>query len=102
MYKIAIYYEGATLGRNDGNPLYVTSFLKRAQFYINQIAGKNLNEDLLRYFPTKGNDDLSAKEFAQWFFETFNDSFQVDRLRPAGDLHTYGDYDLNIWIHWGS
>jgi len=100
MIKIAIWYESC-LGRNDGNPLYVNTFLRRSQFYMDQLVGNKLNERLLSAFPA-GKDDLLAKEFANWFLGEFDDSFKVDHLRPSGnDLKTFGEYDLNIWVDWG-
>lgn len=100
MLRIAVWYE-SMLGRNDGNPLYVTAYLKRVQYFCDVLRKKNLNERLLNYFPTQPPQDPEAEKMASWVMDEFG-GLEVEHLRPYGDdLGTYGEFDINIWVDWG-
>lgn len=58
MLRIANYYEGAALGRNDGNPLYLQNDLKKRQ------ANKELHVDHVR--PTTGVEILGTYGAHVW------------------------------------
>lgn len=99
--RIAVWFE-SSLGRNDGNPLYVVSFLKRVQHFCDVLEHKNLNDRLLNYFPDLKPIDPQAESFARWFTDTYHTRIDVEHLRPYGtDLHTFGKFDLHLWIDWG-
>lgn len=103
MLKIASYFE-SSLGRNDGNPLYVTSFLKRMQHYCDVQNGRNLNERLMGYFPFVNGErraDPLAEAAAKKFIKSDPDGLTIDHVRPYGDLKQFGQYDLNLWVDWG-
>lgn len=101
MLKIANWYE-SSLGRNDGNPLFVTAFLKRAQRYCNELLKKAVDPKFFYSFTKDSPEDFRAREFAQWFLENIDpDGFDIQHLRPWGDLETFGEFDLNIWVDWG-
>jgi len=99
--RLAIWYESG-LGRNDGNPLYTTAFLKRVQYFCDVIQKNHLNEKLLLYFPTQPPKDERAEAFAKWFMDTYNQPLQIEHIRPYNkDLHIFGDFDLHLWVDWG-
>lgn len=101
--KIAVYYESC-LGRNDGNPVYVTSFLTRTQHYCDVLLGLNKNDRLTGYFPLKDEkrqDDPLARETAKRIVDTTKSGIRVSHLRPCGDYKQFGDFDVNLWIDWG-
>ena len=104
--RIATYYENR-LGRNDGNPLYVTAALRRLQFYGDMIAGRVrkdktfTGQELHSYgFSTDELDPL-ALEIANRLYDKYKETVEVDHLLPTGDLTPYGTYDLNIDVDWG-
>jgi hypothetical protein len=100
MLRIANFHE-SRLGRNDGNPLYVTACLKRMQFYGDIFAGRGPNMDLYnRWWPFDAQDDF-AKKAAQELWEKYHDTIEVDHFYPTGDLTPFGTYDLNLHIDWG-
>jgi len=99
MLRIATVYEHR-LGRNDGNPLYVTACLKRMQYYMGVLSGLGPNQELLGFF-ADGKDDPMALASAKKLFEATKDHFEVDHLIPNGDLKPYGTYDLAIDTDWG-
>lgn len=101
MLRLSIYYEGASLGRNDGNPLYVNSFLKRTQWYCDKIQGNGENGKILRYFPDPKNPyDPLAEEVAHYCIDKFG-GVEIEHLRPDGDLKPWGTFDYHLWIDWG-
>ncbi len=100
MFKIANWYESG-LGRNDGNPLYVTAFLKRVQYYCDVANKRNLNETLLRAFPKLPPNDPLAASCAEDFMKRDSEGLRIDHLRPNGDVKPFGSHDLNLWIDWG-
>lgn len=104
MLRISTTYE-SRLGRNDGNPIYVTACLKRMQYYLDIAAGKPPNNDLLPWFGTqdgkKYQDDPRAKASAEAFFKAYGDQFEIDHIYPTGDLSMFGSYDLTIDTDWG-
>jgi len=99
MLRIANYYE-SRLGRNDGNPLYVQSCLKRMQFYGDIVLGKPANQDMAGWFPTKDLDPRAEKA-ARDLFEKHGETIEVDHMYPTGDVKVFGKYDLNIHVDWG-
>jgi len=104
MLRIANYFE-SRLGRNDGNPLYVQSCLKRMQYHLDIAAGKPANQDLLPWFGTqdgkKYQEDPRAEASAKEFFKNHGSQFEIDHIYPTGDLSMFGTYDLNIHVDWG-
>lgn len=101
MFRIASWYE-SSLGRNDGNPLYVTTFLKRAQHYCDIARKRNQNDSLLNFFPGRVVNDPRAEAFAGWFMENIDpEGFEIHHLRPYGDCSEFGTFDLNLWVDWG-
>lgn len=104
MLRIATVYE-SRLGRNDGNPLYVTACLKRMQFYGDIAAGRAENKDLLPWLGTddgkKWNEDPRAEASAMKLFEMYGESLEADHIYPTGDISMFGSYDLNIDTDWG-
>lgn len=101
MFRIATYYE-SQLGRNDGNPLYVTAFLKRTQYFCDVKLKRNENTKLRPSFPGGVVYDPIAEKFADWCLENLDpEGIEVIHLRPYGDLKPYGEFDLHIWVDWG-
>lgn len=101
MLNCAVYYEGATLGRNDGNPLYLTAYMKRMQYFCDVANNRNLNDSLLKYFPTISPLDPRAEESARIFMANHDpEGLRIDHLRPHGDLKPWGTYDVNFWVDW--
>lgn len=101
MYRIAVHYE-SQLGRNDGNPLYVNSCLKRVQYFCDVKLERNRNEKLVNSFPNGKIFDPKAEELADWVLDNVSpDGIEVMHLRPYGDMKPYGEFDLNIWVDWG-
>lgn len=101
MFRIATHYE-SQLGRNDGNPLYVTAFLKRVQMFCDKKLGNCQNDKLLSAFPQGRIVDPRAEEVANWILANLDpEGIEVMHLRPYGDLKAYGKFDLNIWVDWG-
>ncbi len=104
MIRIANYFE-SRLGRNDGNPLYVQSCLKRMQYHLGILAGLPPNEELLPWFGTQDGKtwqaDPRSEASAKKFFETYKDMIEFDHIYPTGDISMFGTYDLNIWVDWG-
>lgn len=103
MFKIATWFESSA-GRNDGNPLYITAYLKRMQHYCDVANGRTLNDRLLGYFPLVNGKrvmDPRAEESAKEFMKFDPEGLRVDHLRPTGDNKEWGTHDLNIWIDWG-
>lgn len=104
MFRFATWYE-SRLGRNDGNPLYVQSCLKRMQFYGEIVQGRPGNKDLLPWLGTKDlkkwNDDPRAEASMRKFFEEHKEAFEIDHIYPTGDISMFGSYDLTIDTDWG-
>jgi hypothetical protein len=98
LIKIANWY--SVLHRNDGHPLYLTAFLKRAQYYLDVARGFEPSGELKAFFPD-GKDDPRAKEFAEWFMFTFQERFKIYHMRPHNYRGEYGEFDLNFWVDWG-
>jgi len=100
MLRLAIWYE-SSLGRNDGNPLYVCAFFKRVQFFCELIKNGRASDKLRAYFCGQSCDDKYANEFAQWVMDECG-GLEIEHLRPDGkDIHTFGEFDYNIWVDWG-
>lgn len=100
MLRLAIWYE-SSLGRNDGNPLYVTAYIKRVQYFCEQLSGANPNPRLIYSFPNGKLEDKYAEETAKMMMDLCG-GVVIEHLRPYGDdLHTYGYFDYNIWVDWG-
>ena len=98
--RIAVWYESG-LGRNDGNPLYVLSFLKRVQHFCDVFEKRNQNEKLVHYFPNGVLQDPLAESVAKTFFEK-GERLEAEHLRPNGKhIESYGKFDYHIWIDWG-
>ena len=104
MLRLSTVYE-SRLGRNDGNPLYVTACLKRMQYYLDIASGKQPNNDLLPWFGTADGKsyqkDPRAEASAKAFFEKYKEQFEIDHIYPTGDLSMFGTYDLTIDTDWG-
>lgn len=104
MLRIATVYE-SRLGRNDGNPIYVTACLKRMQFYSEIVQGRPGNKDLLPWFGTqdlkKWQEDPRAEVSMRKFFEEHKEAFEIDHIYPTGDISMFGSYDLTIDTDWG-
>ena len=99
--RIAVWYEGPSLGRNDGNPLYVTSFLKRIQFFHDRFEKRVLNHRLLNHFPYGVEKDTTTEAIARHFYDKFG-YIEVEHIRPYGENnHIFGRFDLHIWVDWG-
>ena len=101
MIRIATLYESG-LGRNDGNPLYVTSFLKRVQYYHNLMTGRGINQELLKFFPTKELDP-SAESYAKEWLEKYKEPIEIEHIapNPDADYKKFGTFDLWIDTDWG-
>ncbi len=99
MLRIASYYE-SRLGRNDGNPLYVTACLKRMQYYGNLLRGLPEDKSLLSWFVDK-NLDPRAEKASKAFFDKYKEAIEMDHIYPTGDISPFGTYDLNMHIDWG-
>lgn len=100
MLRVANYHE-SRLGRNDGNPLYVTACLKRMQYYGGILAGIGANQDIYnRWWPFDAKDEYAEKA-AKELLEKHNDVIEVDHLYPTGDMTPFGTYDLNLHVDWG-
>lgn len=99
MLRIANWYE-SRLGRNDGNPLYVTACLKRMQYYGEIFSGKQPNPDLLPWF-ADGKPDPRAEAAAKELWEKHGEYVEVDHFYPTGEKDVFGTYDLNIHVDWG-
>lgn len=100
MLRIANYHE-SRLGRNDGNPLYVTACLKRMQYYGGILAGLGANQDIYnRWWPYDAKDD-HAEKAAKDLFEKHHEVIEVDHLYPTGEIKAFGTYDLNMHVDWG-
>lgn len=99
MLRIANYYE-SRLGRNDGNPLYVTACLKRMQYYGGLLRGLPEDKPLLNWFVDK-NLDPNAEKSAKTLFESHKEAVEIDHVYPTGDISPFGTYDLNIHVDWG-
>jgi hypothetical protein len=97
MLRIANYYE-SRLGRNDGNPLYVTAALKRIQYYSDIAAGRPANDKLLSWFT---EPDPHAEAIAKEIWEKHGESIDADHLYPTGDTNVFGLWDLNLHVDWG-
>lgn len=103
MLRIAVWYE-SQLGRNDGNPLYVDSFLQRTQHFCDVMLRRNQNKSLIRAFPNSKNLlDPRAEEMAKWILENLDsDGIEVVHLRPQGnEFKQYGQFDMHVWVDWG-
>lgn len=99
MLRIATVYE-SRLGRNDGNPLYVTACLKRMQYYGGVARGLPADNSLLSWFTNKNLDPYSEKSTKE-LFEKYGEAIDIDHLYPTGDISPYGTYDLFIHTDWG-
>lgn len=99
MLRIANYFE-SRLGRNDGNPLYVQSCLKRMQYYGNIVRGLPGDPGLLSWFTGKDLDPR-AEQAAKELFEKYKETIEIDHMYPTGDIAPFGKYDLNIHVDWG-
>lgn len=104
MLRIANYVE-TRLGRNDGNPLYVTACLKRMQFYGTVFSRGAGNQDLLPWFGTqdgkKWQEDERAKASAKALWDNNKETVEIDHIYPTGDISMFGTYDINTHIDWG-
>lgn len=104
MLKIANFFE-SSLGRNDGNPLYVTGFLKRMQHYCDVANGRTQNDRIQGYFPLvngKRLPDPLAEAAAKEFMRTDPEGLTIDHLRPHHEnLKQWGVHNLNLWVDWG-
>lgn len=98
-FRIATMYE-SRLGRNDGNPLYVTAALKRLQHYGNIISGKGIDVNLAQWF-VNGEDDLYAKHLAEKLWDLHKVHIEVDHLAPLDNIDLFGQYDCFFDIDWG-
>lgn len=100
MLRVANYHE-SRLGRNDGNPLYVTACLKRMQFYGGIMAGFGPNQDIYnRWWPFDAHDPFAEKA-AKDLLESRKEIIEVDHFYPTGDLTPFGTYDLHLHVDWG-
>jgi hypothetical protein len=99
MLRIGNYYE-SRLGRNDGNPLYVTACLKRMQFYGEVLAGRPPNNDLMSWF-ADGKHDPRAEAAAKELWDKHGEYIELDHFYPTGEREVFGVYDLNIHVDWG-
>jgi hypothetical protein len=104
MPRIGTYFE-SRLGRNDGNPLYVTAALKRLQYYGCILAGRP-DDSHLNWFPAKSDlktriMDKAAESAAKELWEKHKETIEVDHFYPTGEITPFGTYDLNIWTDWG-
>lgn len=99
MLRIANFYE-SRLGRNDGNPLYVTACLKRMQFYGEVFSGKSPNADLMAWF-SNGKPDPLAESAAKELWEKHGEYIELDHFYPTEKMDVFGTYDLNIHVDWG-
>jgi hypothetical protein len=99
LLRIATVYE-SRLGRNDGNPLYVTACLKRMQYY-GAILSKGIEDKgLLSWFTGKGLDPR-AKLAAEKLWNDHKEFIEVDHIYPTGDISPFGTYDLFVHTDWG-
>lgn len=98
MLRIGVYFENR-LGRNDGNPIYVTAALKRLEYYGALLQGKPEKKELLSWFSIF--PDPYAEKLAKTIFEKYGEAIEADHFIPHGDLAPYGTYDLNLHIDWG-
>lgn len=99
MLRVATTYE-SRLGRNDGNPLYVTACLKRMQYYVGIHSGMGKNTELNSWF-ADGAGDALAERAAEELWTREKQLLEVDHIYPTGDMSPYGTYDLNIHVDWG-
>lgn len=99
MLRIATWYE-SRLGRNDGNPLYVTACLKRMQYYSGIFAGIGKNEELMGWFAS-GKPDPLAEAAAKNIWDEYHEFIEIDHFYPNGDISPFGEYSLNIMCDWG-
>ena len=99
MLRIGNYYENR-LGRNDGNPLYVTACLKRMQYYSSIFSGKGSDRELGNWF-SNGKPDPLAEASAKKIWDDHKEFLEVDHFCPTGDLSPFGGYDLNVHVDWG-
>lgn len=99
MLRIANYFE-SRLGRNDGNPLYVQTCLKRMQYYAGIHGGMGINPGLEYWFAGHASDQLAEKA-AKDLWDREKQLLEVDHLYPTGDMSPFGTYDLNIHVDWG-
>lgn len=104
MLRLATTYE-SRLGRNDGNPIYVTACLKRMQFYGTFLSKGAGNSDLLPWFGTqdgkKWQEDKRAEASAKMLWNTHKETIEIDHMYPTGDVSMFGNYDLSIDTDWG-
>lgn len=103
MLNLATYFE-SSLGRNDGNPLYTTTFLKRMQYYCDVERQRNINDKLLSAFPMADGKrimDPRAHESAKELLKSDPEGLRIEHLRPYGDLKPWGVPDYHIWVDWG-
>ena len=68
--RLAVWYE-SSLGRNDGNPLYVTAYLKRLQYFVEMRKYGKANPKLLSYFPSIECKDKYAEGMVDYILDTF-------------------------------
>ena len=99
MFRIATWYE-SRLGRNDGNPLYVTACLKRMQYYMGILSGLGPNKELLPWF-SNGEPDPRAEASAKKLWEREKEIIEIDHFYPTGDISPFGSYGLSILVDWG-
>lgn len=107
MFRIAIAFE-SRLGRHDGNPLYVTSFLKRMEYYGKVFAGKGVDKRIEGFFPLEERggkfyrkEDKAAFESAKKLWEEKKEYIEIDHIAPTGDISIFGKYDLFLDVDWG-
>jgi hypothetical protein len=77
LYRISTYFE-SSLGRNDGNPLYITAFLKRMQYFCDVKNQRLLNPSVLGYFPKRPPQDALAEQAAEDFMQSVDSDGLVD------------------------
>lgn len=96
--RIATYYDNASTGRNDGNPLYITASLKRLQIYGDVARGHAVDpREVARWLYAP--DALSERMAKEWFEKSQH--FEVDHLAPYEDLKHSLKHDLHLWVDWG-
>lgn len=100
MLRLRTWYE-SRLGRNDGNPLYVTACLKRMQFYSEVAAGRQPSQELFDRWFADGKHDPNAEAAAKKLWDEQKEVLEIDHFYPNGDISPYGTYDGNIWVDWG-
>lgn len=99
MLRIATLYE-SRLGRNDGNPLYVTGCLKRMQYYT-RLLKDGVDDQSLKsqWFPF--SEDPVTKAAAKEFVDKYGETIEIDHHYPTGESKPFGEYSAWIDTDWG-